>query len=646
MKNTNPTLALLWTICMLQMSAISLAQLPAKQWSRKYGGSAVDIPYSIKCTSDGGTIVAGYTESKNGDVSRQPSRDYWDLWLLKLDRCGNRQWERSFGGTGYESARDVEQTADGGFIVLGETNSTDGGVIAGYGGTKDIWLLKLNGDGNVSWQKRYGGNGLDIGNHIRILDNGNYLIAASSSSNDGDITGNHGTGGYTDGVLLEINAAGAMVWSKCYGGSKNDELLDLEIIDGRLYVAGYANSTDGDIPPSQKNYDVWLLALDSKGNKIYSKVYGGSQNDVAYAMSRGNDNSLTLAGYTTSSDGDVSGARGSQDFWVVNINTAGTLKWQKVLGGSEPDYAATILTDSDGGYLVGGISYSSDGDISNALGNGDYWLVKLDAAGNASWEKNMGGGRNDNLRSIAYQPRLKEYYLAGDSESGGGDFTGGRGEADFAVTKLKNPELIVKDSTVCNPAEFAAAPVTFVDVCGYDSAIISFKAVPLTQPFAGMNRSDTIFEGGSLQLSNTANGNIVWNSDPTLSCSKCEEPIASPKVTTVYTATNSIDNCSTYDQFTLVVLKDAVVHIPNAFTPNGDGKNDLFGPLGKVPEGFQMQIFNRYGQLVFRSTSIDDRWNGKRNGEVQPNGTFVYIITYKNIFNQLQQRKGAFVLVR
>jgi len=635
-------------IIFLFPSVNSSAQLiPPRQWINKYGGSGVDIPLVIKFTADGGTIVAGYTDSKDGDVSNQPTRDYWDLWVVKLDRCGTIQWERVWGGTGYESARDIEQTADGGFIVLGETNSTDGGVAGGYGGTKDIWLLKLDAGGNLQWQKRYGGSGLDIGNHIQIMSDDSYLIAASSSSNDGDIRGNHGTGGYTDGVIMKISPAGTLIWSKCFGGSKNEELLDFEIINGRIYLSGYANSTDGDIPPSQKNYDVWLLAIDQNGNKIYSKVYGGSQNDVAYAMTRANDGSLTLAGYTTSNDGDVSGARGSQDYWVINISANGTLNWQRVLGGTDADYANTIFTDSDGGFMVGGISYSSNGDIMNALGEGDYWIVKLDAAGNRVWQQNIGGGGNDHLRFAIHNPALKEYYLAGDSDSDDGDFTTSLGETDFGIIKFKIPDTTVKDSAVCSINGFISPTDTLADACGNDSAYITYRPVLINSPLQDIKKIDTIFEGETLILPSAGNGTVTWNPHPTLSCSNCTNPTASPTTTTVYTASNSLStDCSISDQFTVVVLKDAVVHIPTGFTPNGDGLNDYFGPIGKVPEGYSLQVFNRNGEVVFKSSSMYDRWNGRFKGVDQPSGVFVYTVTYKDMQGKLFQKKGTLVLIR
>ncbi len=630
----------------LMLPQLASAQAPPVQWALHYGGGNVDIPYVIKFTTDGGTIVAGYTDSRTGDVSPQPTRDYWDLWILKLDKCGTIQWEKSFGGTGYESARDIAQTSDGGYIILGETNSTDGGVVAGFGGTKDIWLLKITASGTLQWQKRYGGSGLDIGNHIEITTDGGYLIAASSSSNDGDIRGNHGTGGYTDGVLMKLTASGVVQWSKCFGGSKNEELFDFEIVNGITYAAGFTNSVDGDIPPDQKNYDVWLLAIDGSGNKIFSKIYGGSQNDVAYCMTRGADGSLALAGYTTSTDGDVSGAKGSQDYWIINLSTSGRLNWQKDLGGSDAEYAKTILTDKDGGYLVGGISYSANGDITNPLGNGDYWTVKLSPSGEVLWKHNWGGRENDHLRYMIHDTARNEYYLAGDSESDDGDFASTQGETDFGIIKLKIPELLTKDSAVC-VINGALPQDTLRDACGFDSAIVSYKPTLLNGPFNNIRQSDSIFAGQSVILHTNGNGTIIWNSHSSLSCTSCPDPTASPLTTTTYTATNYLLNgCQVSDQFTVVVLDDAVVMVPGAFTPNGDGLNDYFGPIGKVPQGFKMQLFNRNGEIVFRTNSIDQRWNGRYKGEMQPTSVFIYLIDYKDIQNRPHQQKGTFMLIR
>ncbi len=648
MRTNNHFVCLLPLALFLYTGVVSAQSLlPPKQWSYQYGGSSVDIPFVIKFTSDGGTIVAGYTDSKDNDVSPHSPREYWDLWVLKLDRCGTIQWERSFGGSGYESARDIVQTADGGYMVLGETNSTDGGVIAGYGGTKDIWLLKLNATGNLQWQRRYGGTGLDIGNHIEPTSDGGYLIAASTSSNDGNINGNHGTGGFTDGALLKITASGSVQWSKCFGGSKNEELFDIEIINGTTYLAGFTNSVDGDIPPDQENYDVWLLALDANGNKIFSKIYGGSQNDVAYSMTKGADGTLTLAGYTTSSDGDVSGAKGSQDYWILNISPTGALNWQKVLGGSEADYANTIITDEDSSYIIGGISYSDNGDITNALGEGDYWTVKLDAKGNLVWKQNWGGSGSDHLRYMIHDSVLNEYYLAGDAESMDGDFVNGKGETDFGIIKLKIPELINLDSAVCNMNEFAPVQDTLIDACGYDSVIINYRPVALSGPFENIRTRDTIFAGQSIRIVSNGNGNITWNSHASLSCITCKDPIASPETTTVYIATNYLPNgCQASDDFTVVVLNEAVVMTPNAFTPNGDGLNDYFGPIGKVPEGYRLQIFNRNGEMVFKSSGMYQRWDGIYKGVRQPASVFIYIIDYKDLQNKPHQQKGSFTLIR
>jgi len=591
--------------------------------------------------------VGGYTDSKSGDVSPQPNRDFWDLWLVKLDKCGQIEWEKSLGGTGYESARDLVQTSDGGYLVLGETNSTDGGVVAGFGGTKDIWLLKFSSNGILEWQKRFGGSGLDVGNHIELMKDGSCLIAASSTSNDGHITGNHSSGTYTDGVLMKIDAAGNLAWSKCFGGTKNEELFDIEVINGTIFATGFTNSIDGDIPPSQKNYDVWLLAIDAAGNKVMSKIYGGSQNDVAYCMTKGADGSLTMAGYTTSNDGDVSGAKGSQDYWILNVSQKGKLNWQKVFGGTDAEYAKTILTDKDSSYIIGGVTYSDDGDASASLGEGDFFTLKLKPDGSLAWKKHWGGSGNDHMRALVRHPSKDEYYLAGDSDSGDGDFSNAQGDADFAVIKLKIPELSTQDSAVCNISGFIPFQDTLPDICGYDSAVVKYHPVQLSGPFDSVKNIDTIFAGQSITLRSNGNGTITWNSHSTLSCTNCASPVATPLTTTIYTAINESPlGCRVTDEFTVVVLNDAVVAVPTGFTPNGDGLNDYFGPLGKVPDGYRLQIFNRNGEVVFRSSSINQRWDGRYNGALQPASVFIYLVDYKDMQQKMHQQKGTFVLIR
>ena len=166
-------------------------------------------------------------------------------------------------------------------------------------------------------------------------------------------------------------------------------------------------------------------------------------------------------------------------------------------------------------------------------------------------------------------------------------------------------------------------------------------------PFENIPKSDTIFSGQSITLPSNGNGTIIWNPNPTLSCTNCNNPVATPTATTVYTATNtSSEGCEVSQDFTVVVLEDAWIQVPTAFTPNGDGLNDYFGPLGKVPDRYTMQIYNRNGEIVFKSSSIESKWNGVYKGIIQESSVFIYLIYYKDMQNVTHQQKGTFVLIR
>jgi gliding motility-associated-like protein len=206
---------------------------------------------------------------------------------------------------------------------------------------------------------------------------------------------------------------------------------------------------------------------------------------------------------------------------------------------------------------------------------------------------------------------------------------------------------VEEDTTVCNIANYIPFRDTLPDACGYDSVIVDYVPVLLHGPFDSVRKADTIFVGESVVLHSNGNGTVIWDSHSTLSCTSCPDPVATPTVTTVYRATNALPNgCEVSDDFTVVVLNDALVWVPTAFTPNGDGRNDYYGPIGKVPDGYKLQVFNRNGEIVFQSATMYDRWDGRYKGKVQPVGVYIYMIYYKDMQNKQHQQKGTLTLIR
>jgi len=157
------------------------------QWQKSLGGINEENAFSIQQTADGGFIVAGFTQSNNGDVSG--NHGFSDYWVVKLDGSGNIEWQKSLGGSGDENASSIRQTTDGGFIVAGFTASNDGDV-SGNHGSRDYWIIKLDGSGNIQWQKSFGGSGDEDASSIRQTADGGFIVAGGTLSNDGDVSGN------------------------------------------------------------------------------------------------------------------------------------------------------------------------------------------------------------------------------------------------------------------------------------------------------------------------------------------------------------------------------------------------------------------------------------------------------------------------
>jgi hypothetical protein len=415
---------------------------PEVQWSILAGGSGQDEAHSIKQLPNGNFIVVGSSNSINGDLS-SPTPDGtvdFDYWLVNLNPQGKMLWQKSYDNLGPEYAYTVALTKDGGYIVSGEAFSQNPSANPDLG-KSHIWILKLDKNGIIQWQKQYGGSGSDCAYSIVQTNDNGYIVASSTSSNDGNVVGNHGTDNSLDAWILKLDQDGKIQWQKCYGGTGNDVAKSiLQTSDGGYIFAGETNSNDGDIKGNHGNWDFWVVKINSNGNIEWSKVYGGTLNDKAQSIEQTKDGNYVVSGWTRSSDGDVKYLNGGADFWVIKLNQNGQLEWEKTLGGSEDDFAYTIANTTDGNYVVAGESKSSDGDVSNhhikpnGL-NSDGWIVKLSSSGSIIWEKSIGGNEDDVIYSIQ-QTNDKGFIVAGKSFSSYDGVTS-HGSSDFWVVKLK-----------------------------------------------------------------------------------------------------------------------------------------------------------------------------------------------------------------
>jgi hypothetical protein len=342
------------------------------QWKKAYGGSGNDDVYSIQQTRDRGYVMAGKTLSNNWDVSGNHG-DY-DAWVVKLDSIGVIQWQRCFGGTGWEEAKSIKQTEDGGYVFTGFATSIDGDLTQNKG-SFDLWVVKLDSTGNIEWQRTYGGSGEDIGYSISPTLDGGYIVSGETQSNNGDVTGFHGA---LDYWVLKLNFEGKIEWQKAMGGASFDRTAEvLQTSDEGFIVLGETFSNNGDVIGNHGERDIWVVKLTSAGEVLWQKAIGGSNEDYAGSIIQTEDGKYVITGETQSNDGDVNGNDGGADIWVVKIKEGGEIEWEKTFGGTMAEAGESIQQTEDGGFIVAGFAWSNNGDVTGVKGKNDYWVIKL-----------------------------------------------------------------------------------------------------------------------------------------------------------------------------------------------------------------------------------------------------------------------------
>ena len=327
-------------------------------WAKTYGGIEYDLAASIQKTSDSGYIAAGYTRSFGAG--------YYDGWILKLDASGCIQWQRAYGGNGLDSLNAVQQTADGGYIAAGHADSFGSDHV-------DAWILKLDAEGNIQWQKSYGGTGDDYSFSAQQTADGGYIMTG--------VTGSFGWAG--DAWVLKLDAGGEIQWQKAYGGNSYDRATSIQqTADGGYIMGGYTSSFGKD------NSDPWILKLDTEGIIQWQRTCGGTGPEGLYDLRQTAGGGYIVA-VTTSSFG-----AGNADVWILKLDTGGNVQWQKIYGSLGNENAESIQQTADGGYIMAGSTDFTDS------GYHDAWVLKLDATGNIMWQKTYGGMGDEETNAI------------------------------------------------------------------------------------------------------------------------------------------------------------------------------------------------------------------------------------------------------
>ncbi len=515
--------------------------VPNIGWQKSYGGNGPDIAYGGQQTSDGGYIIGGFSGNNNGDITGSLANT--NYWVVKTNSAGAIQWQKTLGSNGGDQGLSIVQTADGGYIIVGETtqSGSSGNVVGGHGNL-DILVVKLSSTGTTEWNKTFGGTGDERATSVIQTADGGYAFTGLASSNNGDVTNSHNS---VDYWVVKLTSTGTITWQKTYGGSGDDRAYCItQTTDGGYIVTGESNTNnDGDVTGNHGNIDMWVIKINSIGTLQWQKSFGGSNQERGRSIIQTTDGGYAVAGCTNSSNsGDITGNRSItttqcdgepgdpwyecydntqdyNDYWVVKLTSTGTISWQKYFGGNDNDEAYCIIQTTDGGYAISGYGGSNDGSINGFHGGYDAWIIKTDNTGTTQWQKAYGGTRAEYGNSIS-QTTDGGYFVTGATAYGvDGDITFNHGDWDWWAFKLCFPTTSTTNTAICvsqlpytwNGSSYNAAGTYLkhlTNAGGCDSAATLNLSIVTSLP-AITGASDVCAGGSTIQLSNAVFGG-VW----------------------------------------------------------------------------------------------------------------------------------------
>jgi gliding motility-associated-like protein len=612
-----------------------------EQWQRRYGGNKADRIWVGQETADGGFLIGGESQSDISDSKSEPNRGDWDFWLMKLDSEGNLLWDKTLGGAGWDALRgDVLETEDGGYLLAGVSDSNSGmDKSEDCRGLWDFWIVKLNANGDIEWDRTYGGDQRELLQAVLPMPNGGYLLGGESRSG---VSGDKDdfSRGISDYWLIHIDERGNLLWQKTIGGNYDEAIFDMALLDETIYLAGFSGSdaTFEKSDPSYGSIDYWVVAVDLQGNQIWDKVYGGSSQDNAYDIRVTEAGNLLLGGYSRSpkSGSKQAESKGEVDFWLVHITPNGEQLWDAAYGASKQDVLTEMELLADGSIIMSGHTGSpADGDkISDSRGFNDVWVVKTGCGVNGQLPSTLSGaclgdtlnvtaqfdncvgctflwddGSTDSLRqfldlveplnltvqaidqngcfnydtiTIAANPlrdvQFDLFPIDCGYEIEVGDIEGGLPPYSAVLYPDNSNSVLSATTAQLTPGDRFLLEVSDAQGCVWDSLFQAGMAAENLMVTLG--EEQIIQLGDSLIVQAQTNRPVVdiqWASNLLSACTDCSTYRILP-LEPGYITVEVMDElgCRARAKMEYYIDRDYKLFIPNAFSPNHDGQNDNF----------------------------------------------------------------------
>jgi len=378
MKKVKSIIALLLILCLvLSVFSSGIAFASSELW-KTYGGEFDDEAAAIVVSSDGGYAIAGTTSSFGVGGS--------DFWLIKVDENGNMEWNKTYGGTESDVATALVCTADGGYVMVGETSS--------YGeGESDFWVVKVDSSGNPQWNKTFGEQTVDIATCVIQTNDGGYALGGYWLENDAS----------KDALFVKMDSSGNVQWTRTYGGAGGEKVYSVvQTSEGGYALAGVTTSYSDEGKP-----DFWLVKTDSNGIMEWNKTYTEQNTDCAKSLIQTKEGGYTLAGFVRPA------IIAPSDVWVINVDSTGNSVWNVTWKSVDFAMVNSLIQTGDGGYLVSGATryLRAPYNLSSFM-----FLLKIDADGIIQWIKTFDGLGNNNSLFVA-QTENDGYALAGTTKS-------------------------------------------------------------------------------------------------------------------------------------------------------------------------------------------------------------------------------------